>query len=451
MKIIKSNKIYIEALKRRNKSIVAALKRQDDRNKKLSDRVNKLFKLNAIKEKQINEINDKYNELKNDNNKIWKKHFHRVYSFANWALEVINGENYDVCYAHDSLSLAAADLIVSENNCKFIYDAVEYPEYSGRSGEMATKFADEKGSATLIGMHEKNIIKKVDVIIIGSPGVKKWYENNINSGTPIVVRNCLDFQKFTVNTKIRKDCELRSEDKLILYPNSIHNNCGINELLFAMDTMDENIHLAIMGNIAPSVEMAGEVSIKEISRLKRVHIISTKGPKEMLQYRSGADLAIIPFNPKVSNHYSGLPNRVFESIMCGLPLVIADLPYIKKLVEEHQCGSYFESYEPDKIKQAIMEVLDNLDFYKEKTRSAARKLCWENEEKEFIKAVMPIFANDKQKDVICLANKSIETNRRMFRHTRSLADLGHSVTVLAKQIPCAALRDKRIVYKEMVS
>ena len=38
------------------------------------------------------------------------------------------------------------------------------------------------------------------------------------------------------------------------------------------------------------------------------------------------------------NHYLYLPNKVFEYMMAGLPMIVSDFPEMAALVERHDCG-----------------------------------------------------------------------------------------------------------------
>ncbi|MCG8492749.1 MAG: hypothetical protein MI743_14100, partial [Sneathiellales bacterium] len=56
---------------------------------------------------------------------------------------------------------------------------------------------------------------------------------------------------------------------------------------------------------------------------------------------------------------------------------------------------------------------------------------------------------DAPKKILCLANKPLTTNRRFYRHTRTLASWGHDITVMALALPDPELKIEEIRYFEM--
>jgi hypothetical protein len=132
--------------------------------------------------------------------------------------------------------------------------------------------------------------------------------------------------------------------------------------------------------------------------------------------------------------------------MSRLPLVVSDLPYVREVVDEFGIGTAFTTSEPGDIAAALMSVLDRLDQYKERVDLAAKKLCWENEEPAFLDAMAPALKGRQNLHIVCVANKRLTTNRRVFRHTRTLAEMGHKLTVIALFEPVESLKDPRITY-----
>lgn len=381
----------------------------------------------------------------------WKFHFEKVFSFADWLSSNTENEMYDVCLVHDSLGLEAAYSIHLRTKCKLIYDAVEYPEYTGRSSQTAAAYKRSKRGLNLVQNHESRIIQLMDCIIVGTRGVAEWYNSREEFPKATIVRNCLDFIELEPERGIREDCGITDDDILVLYPNSIHLDCGIDEVIDSLSLLPDKVHLAIMGNIP---EFLRKPLLKKISAKKlneRVHILPLRRPADLLEYRSGADISIIPLRPNNSNHKTCLPNRIFEMIMSRLPMVISDLTYVREVVEEYNCGSVFLENRPKLIAGKITEVINNLPYYKERIDYTASQLCWKYEQKAFLDAINNVIPDNPAKplSILAIANKPVTTNRRFYRHTRTIADMGHNVSVRVLENPFPELMDERIDYRGM--
>ncbi|MCG8492424.1 MAG: hypothetical protein MI743_12470, partial [Sneathiellales bacterium] len=121
--------------------------------------------------------------------KIWKRHFDRVFGFSDWVECRVSEEIYDICLLHDSLGLEAARYVKDQMGCPLIYDGVEYPEYSGRSGRTGEMFAAEKHGCSLVHRHELEIYRQLDGLMVGTRGVADWYGAHSDIVPARIVRN----------------------------------------------------------------------------------------------------------------------------------------------------------------------------------------------------------------------------------------------------------------------
>ena len=74
---------------------------------------------------------------------------------------------------------------------------------------------------------------------------------------------------------------------------------------------------------------------------------------------------------------------LFDYIRAGIPVLVSDLPEMKKIIAESQVGETIASHNPSDIAAAINTLLtDNQKYnqYKRNTAAAAEQYCWENEE-----------------------------------------------------------------------
>lgn len=381
--------------------------------------------------------------------RLWRWHFDRSFTFAEWALQKLEDEHVDICMVHDTHAFEAARLLREKTGCALIFDGVEYPEYGSRYNRNSGKHRIEADGIELIRMHEISILEKLDVLLVGTRGVADLYNEIPGLPEAHVIRNCLDYQEMPESTRIREDCGLKPGDQLILYPNTVYPGCGIELLIEALARFPDHIHLAIMGQVGGGVKDELFGRIERLTLAHRVHILPLKHPKELLEYRCGADLSVIPLEPEHPNHKTCLPNRVFESIMARQPLVISHLPLIREIVEHFDMGRVFEPYDAESLAKRLQDVLSDLAHFKARVEEAANALCWEHERKRYMSAVEPAVANRANLRIVCLANKRATTNRRIFRHTRSFAEEGHDVHVLALYGPVEELRDPRITYSSI--
>ena len=94
------------------------------------------------------------------------------------------------------------------------------------------------------------------------------------------------------------------------------------------------------------------------------------------------------------NYYYSLPNKVFDYLQAGLPILASRLPEIEKIINHYKVGDFIENHKPESIAFKINEMLNApslLEEYKRNCLTAAKELSWLNEKQKLIK----VFTNFK--------------------------------------------------------
>ena len=82
------------------------------------------------------------------------------------------------------------------------------------------------------------------------------------------------------------------------------------------------------------------------------------GPAEAVPgYLGEADVAVSPILAGPANHEAALPNKLFEMLHSGLPIVTSDIRAMSEFVTEHELGVVFRSGDAVDLARAVTEVL----------------------------------------------------------------------------------------------
>jgi glycosyltransferase involved in cell wall biosynthesis len=118
-----------------------------------------------------------------------------------------------------------------------------------------------------------------------------------------------------------------------------------------------------------------------------VFFIPPLPPDYVVAYISQASIGAITTLNTSLNQYFTSPNKLFEYINAGLPVVCSDLPVLKGIVEGYDLGSTCNPEDPADIASAINRMLNNkmkYDEMKRNTMKAAKIFNWETEVKKLI-------------------------------------------------------------------
>ena len=134
----------------------------------------------------------------------------------------------------------------------------------------------------------------------------------------------------------------------IVYAGYIMSTRGL-ELLAKVVSNFEKVKLIIVGK--PS----SYKYLKTITSYKNVFYLGILSYDRAIELQSTADLIVIPYDPNVLMNSIGVPNKLFDAMMLGVP-VVATIG--KDIIEETSCG-IFVRFDLDSMRSAIRYLKDN--------------------------------------------------------------------------------------------
>lgn len=171
---------------------------------------------------------------------------------------------------------------------------------------------------------------------------------------------------------------------IVLQGAGINIDRGAEEAVEAMQYVD-NAMLLIIGSgdvIDVLKKMVADLHLDD-----KVKFTGKVPFEKLLQYTHHADLGLTLDKDTNINYRYSLPNKLFDYIHAGVPVLSSDLVEIKKVIEEYHVGTTIESHDPKHIAEKINAILNDeatLQLWKKNTKIAAEKLNWETEEQELI-------------------------------------------------------------------
>lgn len=180
----------------------------------------------------------------------------------------------------------------------------------------------------------------------------------------------------------RSELGLPQEKKIILLQGAgINIQRGAEEAVQAMAFVPNAI-LLILGN--GDVIPALKEMVKTLELGNKVLFLPRMPFQELRKYTLLADIGLSLDKDTNLNYRYSLPNKIFDYIHAGIPVLASDLPEVKKIIEGYGVGRISRGHEPEQLAAVLNEMLldeGQMKVWKENTKLAAEKLCWEEEEK----------------------------------------------------------------------
>jgi glycosyltransferase involved in cell wall biosynthesis len=279
----------------------------------------------------------------------------------------------DILVANDLDTLLANYLASKMKFCTLVHDSHEYftgvPELEGRPGVQK-----------IWKRIERWIFPKLKLIYTVNDSIAELYKNEYGKDVKVVRNFPLLVQRNKEMLKTKKDLSLPEDEKIILYQGSVNVDRGLLEAVEAMEFVDDAVLLVVGdGDILEQVkDKAAKLGLSE-----KV-IFRKKVPfEELWNYTAHADLGISLDKDTNINYKYSLPNKIFDFVHAGVPVLASNLVEIRKIFSRYAIGELIESHEPRHIAERMDLMLSNpgkRKFWIENEITASGDLCWQNEE-----------------------------------------------------------------------
>jgi glycosyltransferase involved in cell wall biosynthesis len=286
----------------------------------------------------------------------------------------------DVYHAHDATALPACYLAARLRRRALVYDVHDIPLVQPHLVRLRAVHAV---SAFVI----RHMMRRCTGVVTASPLYVDEVQRLFGGPRATVVRNVPVYQEVPPTNRIREYCGLPDDVRIVLYQGGLSYERSLDLLVQAAHYLKPGIVVVMMGD-GPSLPSLVEQVARE--RLEeRVKFIPKRPYEELLSWTASADLGYNGISPdsSISTRYA-LPNKLFEFIMAGLPVLTPQLDACAAIVTQYDVGRVIPSLTPRDIAAAINTILDDpeeLARLRSNALSAARReLRWDVESSQIV-------------------------------------------------------------------
>jgi len=174
-----------------------------------------------------------------------------------------------------------------------------------------------------------------------------------------VIRNIPPLERSTATyPPLRESLGLSPEQFIVLWQGGTGPSRMIEPIIEALQHAPRAV-LVIRG---PSLDLFGEGYLALARRIgveSRLKLLPPVPSRDVVVAGESADAGIWTL-PKLSkNFYYALPNKIFEYLASGLPVLAADYPEAHKMVAANGVGLCFDPYDPKSIAAQINRLIDD--------------------------------------------------------------------------------------------
>jgi glycosyltransferase involved in cell wall biosynthesis len=258
----------------------------------------------------------------------------------------------DAVHAHDVAMLAPGWLGARLTGARLVYDSHEYA--------VGVPYR-ERSWALFVAALERLLIGRCAVVITVSDGIAARLEERYGlRRRPVVVRNLPDPAEDdpdAATTDLRRDLGLADGTPLVLHLGAVGVDRGCETLVAAMEDLG-GVHLLFLG-ADDSAYAAGLRALAERGgAVDRIHFRPSVPVGSIRAHSRQADVGVSLLEDTCENHRQALPNKVFEYLGAGLPVVVSDLPELRRLVQGRDDGWAVSPSQPAAVAVALRAALE---------------------------------------------------------------------------------------------
>jgi glycosyltransferase involved in cell wall biosynthesis len=181
-------------------------------------------------------------------------------------------------------------------------------------------------------------------------------EKNLGVARPVVVMNCPERYEPPEPPPdlIRERLGLPPGTAVVLYQGGLLTERGIEETMEAIRDLPEAV-LVLMG-YGGMRDAYSEQAARE-PYVGKVFVLDAVPPEELLAWTASSDLSVMAIQPTTLNHRYTTPQKLFESLAAGVPVVASDLPGMAAIVRETRTGVLCDPTSSVAIAEAIRSLL----------------------------------------------------------------------------------------------
>lgn len=275
----------------------------------------------------------------------------------------------DIFLSNDTDTLPANFLAAKLRGKKLVFDAHEiFPEVPELTNKPFVKW--------VWSSIERCIFPKLKNAYTVCQSLADYYKERYNVDMK-VVRNMPNCNKTSTKNPYKFDGQ-----KIIIYQGAVNIGRGLGWMIDAMPFVDNAIFVIAGGG---DIRRPLRMKVAEMKLKHKVKFAGTLSPAELRLHTQNADLGVCLLRNQGLNYYYSLPNRIFDYMQAGIPVLATNFPEIAKYVTENGAGKLIDHYEPEYLASVINEMLaEGKEKYTSNLEAASKIYCWENEEKELL-------------------------------------------------------------------
>lgn len=288
------------------------------------------------------------------------------------AFPLVVGLKGEAFHCQDLFSLPVAYIGAKLSGAWLIYDVHEY--YIGTPA-----LADRSLERAVWGAVERAFVRRADAVVTVCGSIADVLAKRYGISRPYVVRNLPELRRVPRNDSLRRWLRVPEAEPILLYQGVLQRGRGLLVAVEALRKLERGV-LVLLGDGEMREEVEGYV--KRTGMDERVFMPGWVPLEKLPIYTASADVGLCLVENFGYSYYLSLPNKLFQYIMAGIPVLASDFPEMGRMVRETGTGLVADPSDPEDVADKARRLLEDISLWRrcsENARKAAEVYNWEVE------------------------------------------------------------------------
>ena len=240
---------------------------------------------------------------------------------------------------------------------------------------------------------EHHLARRSRRVITVSDSFAKHLSQGMDIEYPLVLTNAVDLRYLQKSTHTLP----KQTQNLVVHSGNLIDGRNLQNLVRAIALLPRDVGLVLLGEgylQQPLLELARELNVEN-----RVRILPPVPVNEVSNTIASASVAAVLISTDVLSYKWSLPNKFFEAVAAGLPILAGQGVDIGQQMAQHDLGITCHPEEPQSIADGIAHLLEdqNQKYYRRQLIQAQAELNWEVEEQKLFSLYDAILGKSEAK------------------------------------------------------
>ncbi|MFZ1362802.1 MAG: glycosyltransferase family 4 protein [Candidatus Nanopelagicales bacterium] len=239
--------------------------------------------------------------------------------------------------------------------------------------------------------YEREYLPSYDAVIAINDPIKRALNERYDLPVEVgIVRNCTRLSDRRVpKTSLREELGVSEDTPLLVYGGGITPARGFEVAVKSLAYAPE-FTLGIIPVPFPHPMMGGLIDLAESLGVEdRLKFAPPVGSDEIINYLSDADIGLILFDTEAQNHREATPNKLFEYLHAGLPIVTTRIEEPEAIVTRYDFGEAFDYPDAQACAEAYQRVYRRIRSGEivQPSSEVLEEYSWENQSRFFVDSI----------------------------------------------------------------